>query len=145
MRPTDLTRREKQTLKRMSSEPEYSERVALRAQMILLHHRKHTVSFIAEELNTSRGTVSLWIRRFQERGLDGLQDEERSGRPPIYPEECVKALFDVIKVSPRKLGLPKSRWSVRSLESYLNTTMGYSIKRSRIHMLLRERNVAARR
>lgn len=113
--------------------------------MILLHHNKRTVSSIAEELDTSRATVSLWVRRFQERGLEGLQDEERTGRPPKYSEECVKALFDVLKVSPRKLGFSKSRWSIRSLESYLNTTKGYSIKRSRIHMLLRERNVAARR
>lgn len=145
MKPTELTRREKQTLKHMSSASEYGERVALRAQRVLLHSSKRTVSSIAEELNTNRATVSLWIRRFQERRLEGLQDEERSGRPPKYSDECVNAILAVVKVSPRKLGISKSRWSIRSLESYLNTTMGYSIKRSRIHMLLRDRKTSARR
>lgn len=39
---------------------------------------------IAFELGCKNGTVGLWRRRFAERGLDGLHDAPRSGRPPVF-------------------------------------------------------------
>jgi len=36
---------------------------------------------VANELGCSRNTVMLWRTRFLERGLGGLQDAPRSGRP----------------------------------------------------------------
>ena len=39
---------------------------------------------IAEELGCKNDTVGRWRRRFAERGLDGLHDAPRSGRPPAF-------------------------------------------------------------
>lgn len=39
---------------------------------------------IAQELGCKNDTVGLWRRRFAERGLPGLQDAPRSGRPPVF-------------------------------------------------------------
>ena len=39
---------------------------------------------IAGELGCKNDTVGLWRRRFAERGLDGLHDAPRSGRPPVF-------------------------------------------------------------
>jgi FixJ family two-component response regulator len=39
---------------------------------------------IAQELGCKNDTVGLWRRRFAARGLAGLQDAPRSGRPPVF-------------------------------------------------------------
>jgi transposase-like protein len=40
---------------------------------------------IAARLDTSPGLVGRWRRRFAERGLEGLKDMPRSGRPRRFP------------------------------------------------------------
>ncbi len=39
---------------------------------------------IADELDCDRHTVALWRQRFLERGLAGLQDAPRPGRPRAF-------------------------------------------------------------
>ena len=39
---------------------------------------------IAREFGCKNDTVGLWRRRFAERGLPGLPDAPRSGRPPVF-------------------------------------------------------------
>ncbi|MBY0231496.1 MAG: helix-turn-helix domain-containing protein [Gemmataceae bacterium] len=39
---------------------------------------------VAEELGCKNDTVGRWRRRFAERGLGGLLDAPRSGRPPVF-------------------------------------------------------------
>lgn len=46
---------------------------------------------IAAELGCKNDTVGLWRRRFAERGLAGLQDAPRSGRPPVFSPPAAAA------------------------------------------------------
>jgi FixJ family two-component response regulator len=39
---------------------------------------------IAQELGCQNDTVGLWRRRFAQRGLPGLHDAPRPGRPPVF-------------------------------------------------------------
>jgi transposase-like protein len=39
---------------------------------------------IAERVDTPRQVVSKWRKRFFEERLDGLEDRDRSGRPPVF-------------------------------------------------------------
>jgi len=36
----------------------------------------------ARELHRSRAWATIWLQRFEDRGLEGLRTRERSGRPP---------------------------------------------------------------
>jgi len=56
-------------------------------------------------------TVMLWRRRFAERGVDGLRDEARSGRPRRYGE---RFRADLIAKTLRKPGA-QTHWSTRRL------------------------------
>jgi hypothetical protein len=56
----------------------------LRAQMILLAADGWDNKRIAEHLNTRREVVSLWRKRFYEKGLAGLEEGARSGRPRAF-------------------------------------------------------------
>ena len=42
---------------------------------------------IAAKMGLCEATVRFWLKRFNERGLPGLEEEMRSGRPPTYTAE----------------------------------------------------------
>jgi len=55
-----------------------------RARIILACLQGQENQQVAREVGTSIPTVSKWRRRFAERGLEGLRDGPRSGKPPTY-------------------------------------------------------------
>src|SRR6266568_4512856 len=66
---------------------------------------------IADELEMPEVTVGKWRRCFANKGLEGLQDAPRSGRPVKYGQEVM------LRVQTRACQQPEhySRWSVRTL------------------------------
>lgn len=50
-----------------------------------------------------RDTVSAWITRFEQSGIDGLHDAPRSGRPPLYTDDEVRPLQTLIDAEPRQI------------------------------------------
>ena len=42
---------------------------------------------IAARMGLCGATVRFWLKRFNERGLPGLEEDMRSGRPPTYTTE----------------------------------------------------------
>jgi hypothetical protein len=57
----------------------------LRAKMILLAAEGFSNEEIARRLSTRREVVSQWRKRFYEKGLLGLEEGQRSGRPRVFP------------------------------------------------------------
>ncbi len=57
-------------------------RVSQRAHMVLLSARGYTVPQIAQIFEVGEETVREWLHRYQQRGVDGLDDCPRPGRPP---------------------------------------------------------------
>jgi len=73
-------------------------RVRRRAHAILLSFQKRSVDEIADIYQVHRNTVSGWIERWNECGLEGLRDVKQSGRPPILTlEEQAKAVESALK------------------------------------------------
>src|SRR5215467_2283768 len=60
-------------------------RVALRAHMVLLSDRGFTVPQIAAIHACGQDVVLTWLHRYESKGVSGLEDEPRSGRPPKDP------------------------------------------------------------
>lgn len=91
---------------------------------------------VAKDLGISRPTVYTWIHRFNERGLCGLEDQPRAGRPCTYtPEQRAEVIVTAL-TDPRGLGLPFGCWTLDRLTAYLNEHKGIPIKRSRIDEVL---------
>ena len=44
---------------------------------------KQHIESIAQELHKSRAWAYKWYKRYNDKGLDGLKDKPRSGRPPL--------------------------------------------------------------
>ena len=81
-----------------------------RAQMVLLGADGVAGTEIARRFGVSRPTVSLWHKRFRERGIAGLHAELRSGRPRSFDDERIAELINtVLKSKPQGA----THWSVR--------------------------------
>lgn len=83
-----------------------------RAQMILLMADGESGSAIAQRFQLSRPTVTLWRTRFRERGIAGLHNELKPGRPRSTSDETIAALINrTLKTKP----VGRTHWSRRSL------------------------------
>jgi transposase len=107
-----------------------------RAKIILLASQPKSVPMIAQELKLSEKTVRIWLKRFNDNGLAGLNDLPRSGRPPTYTSAHVAEVIAAALTAPQKLGLPFASWTLSRLQTYLNEHKALAIKRSRIDQLL---------
>lgn len=136
LRVRAMTEEERKTIKRLAQARTAPVRLVQRAQMVQLAAAGQRVPAIARRLGVSTPTVGLWLKRFNERGLEGLADEPRSGHPPTYTAEEVSEVIAAALTNPRDLGLPFASWTLDRLEVYLNEEKGIGIKRSRIDEVL---------
>ena len=79
--PVMLSAGERTTLKKRVRGAKTACRDRLRAQIVLAAARGRGNARIAHDLGISQDTARKWRRRFAVRGLDGLTDLPRPGRP----------------------------------------------------------------
>src|SRR5438132_12746688 len=77
-------------------------------------HRLHGVLLVAQGmtcpevgrlLGDAPRSVEYWVRRFEERGLVGLSEGQRSGRPRRLSEAQLQEVDQALRQTPRDLGL----------------------------------------
>ncbi|HEV2418531.1 MAG TPA: IS630 family transposase [Terriglobia bacterium] len=106
--------------------------LALRARIVLDAASLRSNQEIAASLRVPQITVGKWRRSFAERGLDGLRDAARPGRPRKHGLETWQ------RVQTRACQQPEfqSRWSVRTLAKDLHlpgTTVHEILAASGLH------------
>jgi len=70
-----------------------------------------SVGEIAVGLKTTPKRVSIWSKRFETRGLAGLEEAAGRGRKPSLPEQKIERVVTEVTRPPTG----RSRWSVRSV------------------------------
>jgi transposase len=108
----ELSEDEERQLRAVLRTPSASQQQALRARIVLRAAEGATNTEIAAEAGVSLPTVGLWRRSFSERGLEGLKDAPRSGRPRQVDEDEVQRVL-ALTLEPPPDG--SSQWSVRRL------------------------------
>lgn len=73
-----------------------------------------------------------WVKRFNEVGLAGLLDGERSGRPPTHSQATRSALLDLALQKPRRLGYPFELWTLERLQRAFEERQGIHLSDSTI-------------
>ena len=111
-------------------------RLVERARIVALAQHGQRVPAITEELGISAPVVRRWLQRFNERGLEGLADAPRSGRPATYSAEEVGELIAASLTDPQDLGLPFASWTLDRLAAYLHEAKDIAMKRSRMGEIL---------
>lgn len=88
------------------------QRLAKRANVILLSDEGVPLSVISAQTGLTRKVCSKWRKRFAELGISGLSDMPGRGRPKVYDAESRADVLALACTTPVD-GSP--RWSVRKL------------------------------
>lgn len=89
--------------------------LAQRARIVLAAAEGEANERIAARVGVSKVTVLQWRTRYAERGLGGLEDQARSGRPRRIDHRQIVAT--TLKAPPKKYGV--THWSSRLLGQHL--------------------------
>lgn len=133
-----LSDEEREELGRMARSRTLGAGLVRRAQIILQALEGRTAPEISARMALCGNTVRHWLNRFKARGLKGLEEDVRTGRPPTYSPEQRSAVLTAALTRPSELGLPFASWTLDRLVAYLSSR-GIGMRRSRIsEIFLRE-------
>ena len=126
---------------------------AQRAKILLLKEQGKSSSDIAGELNISRHTVELWVKKYRSRTpKDSLEDllsvSEGRGRKEQITGEARTWLISIACMKPKDLGYAAEVWTTSSLTKHIRTharEAGYerlcTITESGVYKILDKSNI----
>jgi transposase len=103
-----LTSEEREQLTRWSRRAKSSQALALRSKIVLACAEGVDNKAVAEQLRCNQATVGKWRTRFVEHRLDGLSDEQRTGRPATISVDQVE---DVVVATLESTPANATHWS----------------------------------
>jgi transposase len=109
--PVTLTAVQRTTLTKRARGARTAYRDRLRALIVLAAARGRDNARIAADLQVTADTVRKWRGRFAVRGLAGLADLPRCGRPRRISELTRAAVVALACQLPAATGVPLSRWT----------------------------------
>ena len=99
-------------------------------------HRLHGVLLVAQGMNCpevssllgdSARTVEYWVRRFEDSGLAGLAEGERSGRPRRLTDKQLAEINSALRQPPELAGIPMGLWDGKGLSAFIKKRYGIAI------------------
>jgi transposase len=132
MRPLQVTDAETMVLGlqdeiRRSEESRYDHRL----HGVLLVAQGMTCPQVSGLLGDAPRSVEYWVRRFEARGLAGLSEGQRSGRPRRLSEAQLQEVDKAVRQTPRDLGLTGTLWDGKTLSAWIK-------QRFQIHLAVRQ-------
>jgi transposase len=131
LRVRAMREEEREELGRMARSRTVGAGLVRRAQIVLHALEGLKAPEISARMGLCGATVRHWLKRFNTRGLAGLEEDVRSGRPPTYSAEQRSAVINAALTRPAELGLPFACWTLDRLVAYLSER-GIAMRRSRI-------------
>lgn len=110
-------------------------------------HRLHGVLLVAQGMSCPQvahvlgdapRTVVNWVRRFEDRGFSGLQEGTREGRPSRLNPKQFERLGQVLRKSPREVGIEAGLWDGPTLSVYLRQEFEIVLKVRQCQRLFRQ-------
>ena len=103
---------EREVLERWARRPKTAQALALRSRIVLAAAAGERSVDIAARLGCTDSTVGKWRVRFAERGIDGLHDEPRPGKPrTISDSDVERVIVKTLEEQPANA----THWSTRSM------------------------------
>lgn len=108
----------------------------VRDRMLMLIHTKQGYSTrkVAQMVNVSKGTVAIWIHRFNAGGFENLYDRPHTGRPPKVDYE---KLTQALEQSPQAFGYPHEAWYPALVRRYLQEHQHLTIHKEHIYWVIK--------
>jgi transposase len=107
-----LSGEERETLERWARRPTSAQALTQRCRIVLAAATGEANGEIAARLGCHPTTVGKWRGRFAKRGLDGLHDEPRPGKPrTISDDDVERVITKTLEETPANA----THWSTRSM------------------------------
>src|SRR5438876_10865324 len=107
-----LSEEQRGVLERWARRPTSAQALALRCRIVLAAAEGESSKEIAARLGCNPSTVGRWRGRFAARGLDGLHDEPRPGKPrSIGDDDVERVIVKTLEEQPPNA----THWSTRSM------------------------------
>ena len=127
---------ERQTLAKLSRSRTAEKRQVERAVIVLRRSRGEKSVEIARDLGLETDTITRWVKRFNQTGLDGLQDRDGRGRKADYDETQRGQLIATARTLPASLGCAYGYWTLDRLVEYAHQTLRIAISRAQLARVL---------
>jgi transposase len=105
---------------------------------ILLVAQGMTAPRVAELLGDSPRAVVNWVQRFESRGLTGLAEGERPGRPRRLSEQQLARVEAALRKSPTDFGLSTRMWDGPTLSEFMHRELKVTLKVRQCQRLFRQ-------
>lgn len=138
-----LTDKERQELRREARRS--VGRVSERIHFVLLSDQGYSPPQIGAIFDYCAATVRMWLKRYQQQGLAGLQDDPRSGRSPLTSSEEDQRITATVKQSPTAYGYNIGFWTIAMLLTHLVPLLGVQFSPTTLRRRLHEADVRWRR
>jgi len=89
---------------------------------VLLVAQGLTCPEVADLLGDAPRSVEYWVHRYQEKGLAGLKEGERTGRPRRLNEKQIKQINRVLRANPSDAGMGVNLWDGKTLSAWIEKT-----------------------
>lgn len=100
LRVRELTAEEQANIARLSHSRTAAASQVERAKIIQALAQGQRVPEVAKELQIHARKVRQWLKRLNESGIGGLQEQERTGRPATYSPEQISELVAISLTKP---------------------------------------------
>src|SRR5258708_32816362 len=128
-----LTEEERKTIERLVHARNTPVGKLKRAEIIWLASQGQLTPEIAKQLEVSERMVRNRLHRFNEQGLQGLEEAPRSGRPATYTPEAAGSIIQTALSKPRDVGEDYAIWTLDRLVEELPRGKGIARRRTRIN------------
>ena len=109
-----------------------------RLHCVLLVAKGTSCYKIAEWFGDHPSTLERWVRNFNEFGVEGLKDEQKTGRPRKVRDDQIKQLQSELSAAPSKLGYKQSTWNGTLLKTHLKQHYNIELGARQCQRLLKE-------
>jgi transposase len=116
----DCSEKDRQLIDEWAKSRTMESRLVERAKIIQRCLRGEPVNKIARELEVRPNTVIDWRRRFEAKGIAGLKDLPRSGKPPRYNAEFRNQVLKTLELPPP---LGQSLWDGPAIAKHLGASV----------------------
>jgi transposase len=110
-------------------------------------HRLHGVLLVAQGitcpevarlLGDAPRSVEYWVHRFEQRGLAGLMEGERSGRPSRLSQKQMQEINRVLRAKPSDAGMRVNLWDGKTLSAWIEKQYGIPLGVRQCQRLFRQ-------
>ncbi len=112
-----------------------------RRALFLIEQQGLSQGQAAQMVGVHRQTVNIWLKRYRQRGEDGVLDgrrvSPRRGKGALSAEEAGQIRAWIVEQTPDQLGLPFALWTSRAVRELIERRLGKRLGPTAVQLYLR--------